>query len=179
MKSNYLQGPNINLRAPEPSDLEFLYEIENDSSVWNFGNTLVPYSRFQIEQYLLSVQHDIFSEKQLHLMIETRTKGMHNQCIGTVDLFEYDPHHQRAGIGIVIIESEREKGFAAEALDLIIDYGFNILKLHQLYCTISANNKKSLMLFEKKGFIPCGVKQDWRLEEGEWVDEIMLQLLKS
>ena len=173
LKQNLFRGKNVVLRAPEPSDLEFICALENDTNSWNAGNVQVPYSHFQVEQYLLSLQHDIHSERQVRLMIDK----IDGNCIGTIDLFEYEPMHRRAAVGIILTEDARGKGYAKESLKLVIHYGFQILNLHQLYCSIASDNKKSLLLFERCGFVPIGVRKEWRMEHGRWKDEITLQLL--
>ena len=64
-----LKGNNIYLRALEPEDLEFIYKIENNESVWEVSNTQTPYSRFLIRQYLENAHQDIYEAKQLRLAI--------------------------------------------------------------------------------------------------------------
>jgi diamine N-acetyltransferase len=174
-----MEGVNVKLRAPEPADIDFIYLMENNPAIWHIGNTFLPYSRFQIEQYVLSTEHDIFSERQFRLIIETKPEGLSGKSIGAIDLFDFDPFHKRAGLGILIIEGERRKGFAGEALDLITDYCFNILNLHQVYCSVSANNTASIRLFQKAGFKRCGLKKEWRLDGENWIDEIIFQLIKN
>ena len=176
---NILQGKNIRLRAPEPEDVDVIHTMENDPSIWQFGNTLIPYSQYQIRQYVLSTQHDIYTEKQVRMMIVTSPQESGNKVVGTIDLFEFDPYHQRAGIGILIIPEERNKGYAAEALDLLISYAFRILGLHQLFCNITPDNQASIRLFEKAGFVNCGLKKEWRRHSDDWVDELTYQLLNK
>jgi diamine N-acetyltransferase len=177
MNRDLLRGERIRLRAVEPGDVDVICLLENDTSVWHAGNTLVPFSRFQIEQYAIVSQHDIHTEKQLRLMIEKIENPGKEKAIGAVDLYDFDPHHKRAGIGIMIDEGERGKGYASESLDLLIRYAFEILLLHQLYCSISPDNLQSLQLFEKHGFIKCGIRKEWRLRKGTWIDEILYQLI--
>jgi diamine N-acetyltransferase len=98
--------------------------------------------------------------------------------IGTIELFDYDPVNSRAGVGIWIAEeSEREKGYAKEALKLIIEYSFKHLKLNQLYCNISSTNKISLNLFSSLDFMLVGVKKKWNKTQDGWEDELLFQLL--
>ena len=47
-----LKGKHIYLRALEPEDLEFIHTIENDESLWELSNTITPYSKFLIKQYM-------------------------------------------------------------------------------------------------------------------------------
>lgn len=170
-------GPNLLLRAPEPSDIDLIFRWENDTRIWHLGNTLTPYSRFAIEQFVLNTDNDIFASKQLRLMIDLHSTGIETTILGTIDLFDFDPHNKRAGVGILIDESSRRQGFAFEAINLLIEYCFDTLNLHQLYCNIEQSNKESINLFAKAGFKACGVKKEWLLRDGKWTDELMFQLI--
>jgi len=75
------------------------------------------------------------------------------------------------------IKEERGKGYASEALDLMIKYSFNRLRLHQIYSNVMKGQKASLDLFKKKNFKTVGIKKQWLLVEKEWIDEYMLQLI--
>lgn len=171
-----LCGLKINLRALEPEDLEFLYNIENNESFWEISHTQTPFSKFILKQYLENAHLDIFEAKQLRLLIEeTATKKQ----IGMIDLFDFNPQHKRAGIGILIHPDFQSKGFASEALELLINYSFSHLQLHQLYANITFDNAKSLTLFEKHNFMKVGIKKDWILSEGKFKDEVLFQLIKE
>jgi len=172
-------GPNLLLRAPEPADIDIIFRWENDTRIWHLGNTLAPYSRFAIEQFVLNTDNDIFASKQLRLMIDWHLSGAAPATIGSIDLFDFDPFHKRAGIGILIDESYRRQGFAFEALNLLIDYCFKTLNIHLLYCNIEQDNEESIRLFTKAGFVACGVKKEWLFREGQWMDELMFQLIND
>lgn len=178
MTQKVFQGKKILLRAIEPSDLEFMYTIENDPAIWRVGNTLVPYSRYQLEQYIMSSQHDLYAEKQIRLMIDLLLPENRNKTIGVIDLYDFEPHHEHAGVGIYLLPEEQEKGYASEALQMLIHYCFEILKLHMLYCNITADNTHSIRLFEKAGFLKCGIKKEWRYLDNGWLDELMFQLIR-
>jgi diamine N-acetyltransferase len=171
-----LDSPRLHLRAPEPEDLEFLYNWENNTPTWLVSNTLAPFSKFALRQYLESAHRDIFESKELRLMIDLKTGKNPKTTIGTIDMFDFDPLHMRAGIGILIAASEsRRQGYAFETLQLIGDYAFSILQLHQLYCNIAENNIASLNLFQKAGYEIVGIKKDWIREGQHWLDEYILQ----
>ncbi|QNM86795.1 GNAT family N-acetyltransferase [Polaribacter pectinis] len=170
-----LKGDKINLRALEPEDLEFLYQIENNESFWEVSHTQTPFSKYVLKQYLENAHLDIFEAKQLRLIIEEKTS---DKTIGTIDLFDFNPQHKRAGIGILIHPDFQKKGFATEALSLLISYSFTHLDLHQLFANITDDNLKSISLFTKHNFKKVGVKKDWILSEGKFKNEILLQLIK-
>lgn len=174
-----LKGKITRLRAIEPNDIDLIHQWENDSSFWQISNTLTPFSRSIIKQFVDNAHLDIFQAKQLRLMID-KIGDKHNETIGTIDLFEFDPFHKRAGVGILISdEQNRNKGYASDALDVLIKYCFTVLQLHQLFCNISTDNLSSIKLFENKGFKLIGTKKDWLLTTNGWADESMYQLLQS
>jgi diamine N-acetyltransferase len=169
--------PEIILRAPEPSDIDALYLWENDPEIWKVSNTITPFSRFILEKYIENAHLDIYQVKQLRLMIDVNEKQA-SRTIGTVDLFEFDPYHLRAGVGILIgNKSDRNKGYATKALRQFIVYCFETLQLHQLYCNITVGNDDSLKLFRRCGFKIAGRKEEWIKTSEGFVEELFLQLI--
>ena len=172
-----LKGDSVYLRALEPNDLEFVYAMENDQSIWEVSNTQTPYSRFLVRQYLENAHQDIYEAKQLRLAI---CQDEDFPAIGLIDLFEFDPKNNRAGIGIVIQNKEnRNQNIGSEALELLINYSFHNLNLHQLYANISVRNVASVALFTKFGFERIGIKKDWILLNGHYQDEAIFQLINK
>ena len=171
-----LKGEHIFLRALEPEDLDFVYQVENKTSIWHLSHTQTPYSRFLIKHYLENTHQDIYEAKQLRLVISS----FNNDALGLIDIFDFDPKNKRAGIGIVILDqANRGKGFGKEALSLLTDYCFAYLDLHQLYCNIAEDNSASLKLFKNQGFEVVGLKKDWAYLEGAFKNEYLLQLIKK
>jgi diamine N-acetyltransferase len=171
-----LKGVDIYLRALEPEDLEFVHAIENEESVWEISNTQTPYSRFVIKQYLENALKDVYEVKQLRLVISS----LKNVPLGLIDIFDFDFKNKRAGVGIIIKdEKNRDKGYGREALQLLINYSFSHLGLHQLYCNISEKNKASIKLFTNLGFENVGLKKDWNHVDGVYKNEYLFQLINN
>ena len=170
-----LKGQHIYLRGIGVDDLSFLKTIENDPENWKVSGTLIPFSDSSLKDYILSAR-DLPSDKQVRYII---CNNEDNNPIGVVDLFDYDPVHRRAGVGILILADDRKKGFASEALNIIIDYGFNFLNLHLIWANIHQHNIKSIKLFKNNGFELSGVKKDWNIFDGEWQDEGFYQLFNA
>ena len=81
--------------------------------------------------------------------------------LGCIDLYDFDPQHHRAGIGLVIDKAHRQKGYATIALELIEAVAFDQLQLHQLYAGVGEDNPASIQLFQSAGYQQCGLKKDW------------------
>ncbi|PWL38614.1 GNAT family N-acetyltransferase [Flagellimonas aquimarina] len=171
-----LKGEQIYLRALEPKDLDFLYQLENDTAIWEISGTIKPYSKKVLQLYLENSHRDIYDVKQLRLCICNKD----DHCIGLIDLFDFDPKNRRAGIGVVIANTEnRNKGLGAEAISLLCNYAFTTLDLHQLYANILEGNDASIHLFEKLGFSKIGVKKEWIRTNSGFKNEIIFQKINS
>lgn len=172
-----LKDSTISLRALEPQDLDILYKWENNTDLWTISNILVPISKHQLTHFIQEATQDIYETKQLRLMIDLLAT---NETIGCIDLFDFDPFHKRAGIGILINHKKnREKKYASKALKLFIEYVFAYLSLHQLYCNITTDNEASIKLFTNAGFEIVSKKTDWIWTGKTWKDECFLQLINK
>ena len=171
-----LENTKIRLRAIEPQDLKRLYEWENDTALWSLGNTIVPYSKYVLREFIKNADKDIFTTKQLRLMIDSKPN---NETVGCVDLYDFDVFHQRIALGILIDKPYRNKGLAAEALSLTIDYCFSFLKLKQIYCYIPANNETSVKIFQKCGFSQSGILKDWIKTTDGFCDVFIFQKINE
>lgn len=171
----FIKSEHIYLRALESTDLESLYTSENNPSVWKVSNTITPFSKDILELYLQTAHQDIYTNKQLRLMIcLNQTK----EPIGTIDLFEFDPMHFRVGVGVLIFEAFRKKGYAFEAIELVKEYAQNTLLMNQVFCNISVSNIESIILFEKCNFEIIGIKKQWnRISMNQFEDELMYQII--
>ena len=170
-----IQGKKITLRSLEPSDINLMYEWENDTTVWPVSGTLTPFSRYTMEQFVKLAHQDIYTSRQLRMAIDSKTAET-TATIGYIDLFDFEPAHMRAGVGILIADKNyRRKGYALESLELLTDYAFNILHLHQLYCHVHVNNEASIRLFSAAGYKCNGELVDWTLNNGSWTSVYVMQ----
>ncbi|WP_300828651.1 GNAT family N-acetyltransferase [uncultured Rikenella sp.] len=173
-----LQDDRIRLRALEPEDAEAMYRWENDTTLWRLGDTTRPFSRAAIREFIADASLDLYAARQMRLMIDLRATG---ETIGCADLFDFDPLHRRAGIGMLIYERKmRRQGFATAALQLLAEYAFGHLEMRQLWADIPLSNEASLQLFARAGFEDSGVKRAWiRAAEGTGYEDVrFVQLLR-
>lgn len=158
------------LRALEPEDLELMYGWENDMQIWRVSGTVAPFSRHVLSRLIEEQQFDIYATRQMRLVIEHD-----GQAVGAVDIFEFDPHNRRAGVGIIVDSQHRAQGLGYDALKALEQYARQTLHLHQLWCSITVDNEASLKLFRKAGYVECGLRREWILTSDGALDEILMQ----
>ena len=170
-----LQKDGYLLRAPEPEDLACMMRFENTPSLWEVSNATGPYSRYFLKQYIETNQNDLYTDRQLRLMIQTPDK----QVAGIIDLCNFDPHHSRAEVGIVIAEEYRRKGIGQLALNLLVEHCSHYLGIHQLYAYIDDENEVCHRLFQKCGFHECAFLRDWMRTGKTFRNVVMVQRINS
>ena len=170
------QMVNIKLRKLEPADLPFLYQWENDASVWADGANHNPLSQQDLRNYIESTTGDIYRDGQLRLIIETKCsneqineqmvndKMVNGATLGCIDLFDFDPRNRRAAIGMYIAPEHRGKGVGKKAVRLLEDYAFGQLDMRVLYAVIATKNTACTTLYRNAGYIPSSPLPDWTLE---------------
>ena len=171
MRFDLLEGGKVRLRGVLASDVDLLFDWENRPELWHLGAEHSPLSKDQITAFIYNSTGDVYLDGQLRLMIESRKK-----TIGCIDLFEFDQHNQRAGVGILIADTEdRRSGYAKEALRLLTNYCFQVLDFRQLYCHIPVDNEASLQLFKGCGFEQTGTSRDWVKKGNAFIDAVFMQ----
>lgn len=168
-----LRGDICRLRALEPTDLDVVYLWENDPEVWRVSGTIAPLSRERLAQFIAEQSYDLYATRQMRLIIESG--GI---AVGTLDIVDFDPHHRRFGIGILVYDgSQRRHGYARSAIALVKEYARNTLGVRQIWATVAADNSASIALFESCGFERCGYRRAWLRRGTEYVDEVEFQAL--
>ena len=140
-----LKSDKILLRPLQLSDLDFLFEIENNKENWKYGTENKQYTKEELTNYIANAKQYITNAGQFRFVID-----FENTPIGFIDLFDYTTNS--AGVGVIIAKNYRRRGFAKEALKLLSIYSFETLNLKKLDCNIEKDNLESIKLFTSCGF---------------------------
>ena len=171
----WLANNNIHLRAPEPEDLELLYKMENDTTLWSIGNSTLPYSRYTLRNYIEQTRNDLYAERQARFVIELSD----GTAAGMIDLADYSPLDARAEVCIGLLSEYRNAGIAHQALTLLCEYAFDFLNLNQLYAYIPKSHEGSKKVFEKAQFKETATLKEWKRQGNNFIDITIYQLIKS
>ena len=174
MYQNTLSNELVELRAPEPGDVDMLFMLENDPDCSQYSFATAPMSRQALWDYVNNYNGDFHAMRQLRLIIVERAGG---NAVGAIDLTDYDPANSRAFVGVGLLPAWRGKGLASAALQIVLDYAPARLGLHQLAAVVADDNRESLALFRRAGFKACGKLRSWHRRGRSFVDAILLQHL--
>ncbi len=119
-----------------------------------------------------------YSTYNRSFMLFLLTDKASGTIIGRCGLHNWNVEHRRAEVGYVMEDDlYKRKGLMSEALEAVIGYGFNNLKLNRIEALVGAGNVPSLRLLEKNNFIKEGVLRRHYYIAGEFEDSVLFSKL--
>jgi RimJ/RimL family protein N-acetyltransferase len=172
----FLSGRKCYLRGLLRSDLQTHYfQWLNDQDVTRFmWHGSFPNSESRMEAFFDRVTN---SNNDVVLAIVTHDDDVH---IGNIGLANIDWMYRKAELGILIGEREhQERGYASEALDLVLRHAFYRLNLNKVYLRTEEGNESALHAFERAGFKREGLLRQECFREGEYRDTVYMGCLRA
>lgn len=172
----YLQGQRIYLREVCVSDVnEDYYYWMNDPGITRYlESRFFPNDIESLKEYVNQRQKD---RNSVFLAIVVKGEERH---IGNIKLGPIDWIHKLGDVGVLIGDKGSwGKGYATEAIGLVVRLAFQGLNLHKLTAGHYADNKGSEKAFSKNGFVVEGLRRKHRFCEGSYVDTVVLGLLRE
>lgn len=168
-----LIGKNIYLAPKTIEDAEKYAEWLNDFSTTDYlGKSGKIMTLENEKEYLTKAMDD---EATLDIVTLAEDK-----LIGTVGLESIDHLNRTGTLGIFIGDvEEREKGYGTEAINLILDYGFNYLNLNNIKLDVVEFNERAIACYKKCGFKECGRRRKSEFVDGKYYDRLSMDILKE
>ncbi len=172
--AKFLECDGVELRPLEPDDLNTLYMWESEADAWKTNSVSAPYSRHLLLEYLRHYDADIYKNREVRMMLLYQ-----GDAVGSVDVFNFDPVNSRAEIGLYLAAEHRGQHIGSRAIALVAEkYAFGVLGVHQVYCTVGADNDAALAAFADAGFERKALLSQWlRRGKGEFADAVIMQRL--
>lgn len=145
----FLEGETVTLTPVEEEDLEFLQRNINDPAVWRTLSANRPYNMAQ--------ERDWFERLNENDDLVSLLVCADGEPVGSVGLHGVDDTDGTAELGYWVDPGEQRQGYAREAAELVITYGFDQLRLHKVTARAFEHNDASRGLLESLGFTEEGV----------------------
>jgi RimJ/RimL family protein N-acetyltransferase len=174
VKNAFRTGSQVALRPLEVEDAPQLQRWMNDPEIHQYLRQFRPLTAAEERQWL----------EKLHERTEDHVFGVvlreGARLIGTCGLHRVALPHRSAELGILIGDRDVQgRGHGAEAIRLLLDYGFGTLGLHRVGLQVYANNDRGIRCYEKVGFRREGVRRESRWWAGRWWDSIEYAMLEQ
>lgn len=168
-----LVGEKCYLSPVSLEDAERYTEWVNDMEIGQF--MLFTPMVMDIEKERAALYH-LMQSDHVFAIIEKDT----NKVIGNCGLHQLDNVHRHAVLGIFIGEKTFwNQGIGAEATSLLLDFGFNVLNLHNISLDVFGFNKRAVKCYEKIGFKYAGTRREYVFMAGKYHDVLIYDILAA
>ncbi len=169
-----LTGNRVKLRPINVNDADAMYRSLQFEETNRLTGTQQSFTFEEIESHCARV---IDADDRVDYAIE-RLDG-HSGIIGEIVLSDIDEVNQSAGFRIALYDPQFfGMGYGTEATKLILTFAFEQLSLHRVELEVYAFNPRAAHVYEKNGFVQEGIRRDALLWQGEYVDAIIMAILK-
>jgi len=169
-----LRGARVSLRWLTHDDAPDVFAVFGDSEVMRYWSSPAM-ADVGAATALIDEIHECFQGRQLYQWGICSNET--DKVLGTCTLFHVSAAHRRAEIGYALARASWGKGFASEAVELLIGFCFGALGLHRLEADTDPGNARSLRLLERMGFRREGYLRERWHHLGQLHDAVFLGLL--
>jgi RimJ/RimL family protein N-acetyltransferase len=170
-----LEGKLVNLRVMEREDVDFLAEhINNIDCMGEYWSDVEQVSRSELMKGYFDNPSNLFILLEAKKFIIQKKDGTK---IGEIRHFLDKPHHLME-LACWLVPSERKKGYATEATQLMVDYLFLSKEISRIQAIVDVRNKASQRVLEKAGFQREGTVRDGHFNLGEWRSDYLYSILR-
>lgn len=172
----YVIGERLMLREYREEDFASMRRWVNDPEATRYLSHafLRPHTALGTETFLQS----ILSGQAGGYYFVIAQKDTQEYC-GQVDIFRVDEVSRNGEIGLVVAPWQWHKGYAREALELILRYGFECLNLHRMSLEVFEDNARARAAYEAVGFVQEGVLREHMYKDGKYHNFVRMGILKS
>ncbi len=174
MKKIIIETEQLLLRPIEIKDANALFNYRSDAIANKFQG-FIPKNLEDVYEFINKTTTEFnIIESWFQLVIEERNS---NQIIGDIGVHFIDEH--QVELGITLAKIQQGKGFATEALKVLITYLIEKLNKHRITASIDPENTSSIKLFERLGFRKEAHFKESLLINGKWTDDLIYAILKK
>ena len=164
----------VQLRRPEPEDIEAMYDYRNDPRiVATMGMTSRGFARADVAEWIDS------HRKNRDDLVWT-IADLNDRCIGHCGLYKINPRNGVAVIGICIGDVGLwGKGIGTTVIDGVVTYAFQQMNLRKIRAEVLATNISARKLFDKLGFKTEAILREYKYRNGQYLDFHVLSVFRN
>ena len=170
-------GEKVRLRSFEISDLNSIMKHWNKIDLRRELGPIVPHSRKEREDWIKKTWEDRRKGSAYVFAMEEIKSG---RFLGHCSLNNVRDINRTASVSIAIYDNnDRGKGFGTDAMRILLRIGFDFLNLHRIGLNVFHTNPQAIRVYEKVGFTKVGELRHTDFVEGEYVNDICMDILED
>ena len=171
-----LESERLIFREVNSEDVEEIFKIYSDPEVDKY-DWFTPINTKDDALSIINCYKKEFENKEEITWGVARKND--NKIIGYCNLGSFDDDSIRSEIGYGFNREEWNKGYATEAIKVLVKFGFEVMSFNRIEATVTLGNDASIKALKKANFVQEGVFRERTIMKGEFVDDVILAILKK
>jgi ribosomal-protein-alanine N-acetyltransferase len=169
-----LSTERLNLRRISDQDQQEIFFLRSDKEMLQFLDRDPAKSIDEARQWIRTINGGIDDNQYIAWALALKDDP---KLIGTITFWNVKTEHYRAEIGYALHSLFQGKGLMQEAMSVVLEYGFNTLKLHSVEANVNPDNQRSIQLLERNGFVREAYHRENYYYNGRFLDSAIYSLI--
>lgn len=171
-----LESERLLLRQITPDDVNEIFALRSNPETMKYIPRPLATTKDDAMGHIKMIQDKIVSNEGINWAI---TEKGNPKMIGIIGHYRIRWEHFRSEIGYMLLPEYQGKGIITEAIQLLVDYGFNEMNMHSLEAIIDPKNTASARVLEKNNFVKEAHFKENEFYEGKFLDAVVYSLLNK
>lgn len=169
-----LETERLSLRRTIPEDANVIFAIRSNPEMMKYIPRPLVTNIDEASEHIAMINEKIESNEGINWAICLKDDS---KMIGIIGHYRIKPEHYRAEIGYMLHPDFHGKGYITEAIAKVVDYGFDVMKLHSIEAIVDPDNEVSSKVLEKNGFVKEAHLKENEFYDGKFLDTVIYSKL--
>jgi [ribosomal protein S5]-alanine N-acetyltransferase len=171
-----LESERLLLRQMTHADVDEVFTIRSSPELMKYVPRPLLQNKEEAKHLIDIINERIISKEGINWAVTIKPN---NKLVGYIGHYQIKWEHFRSEIGYMFLPEVQGKGIATEAIQLLIDYGFNIMKMHSIEAVIDPENIASAKVLEKNGFVKEAHFKENEFYDGKFIDSVIYSIINQ
>jgi len=171
-----LETERLLLRKIKKEDAPELFFLRSDKNVLKYLGKAPAQTMNEIKDFIKTIRNNIVANDSILWGIAMKEEPL--KLIGTICFWNIQKHNYRAEIGYLLHPQFWRQGIMKEAIQKVLEYGFNVMRLHSVEARLAPENSGSVAVLEATGFVKEGFFKEDFYYNGKFLDTLIYSRLQ-
>ena len=171
-----LTSSKLLLRQVTPEDVNEVFALRSNAETMKYIPRPLANNKDEALEHIIMLQDNLEKNEGINWAITIKGNPT---LIGIIGHYRIRWEHFRSEIGYMLLPEYHGKGITTEAIQLVVEYGFNQMNMHSLEGIIDPANTASARVLEKNGFVKEAHLKENEFYDGKFLDCVIYSLLKK
>lgn len=171
-----LESKRLMLRRMDKIDVKEIFAMRSNPEIMKYIPRPLAKNEEEALEHLALIDSGLEKNEAINWAITIRGNS---KLVGIIGFYRTKHEDYRSEIGYMLLPEVHGKGIASEAVEIVVEFGFNEMKLHSIEAVIDPENIASEKVLQKNGFIKEGHFKENGFFDGKFIDSVIYSRLNK